>query len=156
MKRLLLSALLVTALAGFGIAQGRMGQQKMAPATGPGADMAKASVEAINKGDSAYFDAHLAPEVVWLDEDGHAIRGKMAVANFMKRQLMTGGKKITMTGLTAGNTNDAAWATFFYTIEGGATPTKGTMTSVYKKVGNDWQIVLVHGAKNFPSGHGGN
>ena len=150
MKKLLLIALTVFAMAGLASAQGRA---PLPPATGPGADMANASLDAINKNDAAYFDAHLAADVVWLDEDGHAIRGKMAVSNFLKRSLLTGSKKVTMTSLTAGNSTDAAWSTFFYTIDGGAAPTKGTMTSVYKKVGNDWQIVLIHGAKNAV-GHG--
>jgi ketosteroid isomerase-like protein len=120
----------------------------MPPATGPGAEMANASLEAINKADAAYFEKHLATDVVWLDEDGHAIRTKDRVLNFIKTKLLTGGKKVMMTSLTAGNSTDAAWSTYFYTIDAAGAQRKGTMTSIYKKVGNDWQIVLVHGAVN--------
>jgi ketosteroid isomerase-like protein len=164
MKRSLFVISLITVLAvGLALAQGtppqrggaagRGGGMAAPPAaTGPIADLANAQIDAINKGDAAFFDSHLADTVVWFDEDGHAIAGKDRVSNFIKMRLLTGGKKVTITGLRVGNSNDGAWAGYQYTIDGGPTQRKGTQTVVYQKVGADWKIVMVHGAVNA-AGH---
>lgn len=154
MKRLLLAAsLVVLSCAGFVLAQGRAGMQGPPPATGPVADLANAGVEAINKGNAAYFESHLAPDVVWFDEDGHAIATKDRVLAFVKRNLLAGGKKVAITSLRVGNTSDAGWAGYQYTITAEGKPDrKGTQTVFYKKSGNDWLIQVVHGAVNA-AGH---
>ena len=144
-KLLLIGLLLVLGLAGFAIAQGggapQRGAAQAPAATGPIADLANAGIDAINKNDAAYFESHLAADVVWFDEDGHAIAGKDRVLAFMKRGLLTGAKEVTMTGLKVGEN----WAGYQYAIDGGR---KGTQTVAYKKVGNDWQITMIHGAVN--------
>ena len=114
--------------------------------TGPIADLAKAQIDAINKGDAAFFDSRLADNVVWFDEDGHAIAGKDRVSNFIKMRLLTGGKKVTITGLRVGNSNDGAWAGYQYTVDAAGAERKGTQTVVYQKMGADWKIVMVHGS----------
>lgn len=119
----------------------------------PPADLAQKGVDALNTQNFAYFEKALAPEVVWLDEDGHAITGKDAVLSFIKRKFAaTPAKKITATNIKTGNTSDAAWASFQYTVDAGAVQKKGLNSTVFKKAGNDWQIVLVHGAMNA-AGH---
>jgi ketosteroid isomerase-like protein len=120
----------------------------MAPptATGPIADLANAQIDAINKGDAAFFDSHLTDNVVWFDEDGHAIAGKDRVSNFIKMRLLTGGKKVTITGLRVGNSNDGAWAGYQYTVDAAGAQRKGTQTVVYQKMGANWKIVMVHAA----------
>ncbi len=138
MKKLLLIALIVSSLAGLALAQGGA----TPPPTGPIADLANAGIAAMNKNDAAFFDSHLAADVVWFDEDGHAIAGKDRVSAFIKRQLLTGMKKVTVTGLRVGDN----WAGYVYTIDAGGKQSTGTQTIVYKKVGNDWQIAMVHGA----------
>ncbi len=87
--------------------------------------------------------------MTWLDEDGHAIAGKDRVLRFLNNQL-AGSKerKLTATNIKVGMTTDAGWAYFLYTIESGAAKRSGFNTTVYKKTGNEWQIVLVHGAVN--------
>jgi ketosteroid isomerase-like protein len=154
MKRSLFVFSLITVLAvGLALAQGTPpqrggGMAAPPPATGPIADLANAQVDAINKGDAAFFDSHLADTVVWFDEDGHAIAGKDRVSNFIKMRLLTGGKKVTITGLRVGNSNDGGWAGYQYTIDAAGAQRKGTQTVVYQKVGADWKIVMVHGAVN--------
>ncbi len=149
MKKVFLIALVVLGLVAFVGGQdrgGRGGAGMQAPAaTGPVADMANAGVKAINDNDSAFFEKNLAADVVWFDEDGHAVAGKDRVLAFLKRSLLTGSKKVTVTGLRVGDN----WAGYQYSIEGGR---KGTQTIVYKKVGNDLQIAMIHGAVNAP-GH---
>src|SRR5262245_34384118 len=151
MKRLLLVALLIIAVsAGLTLAQGGGAPKAGAPqgrgggmaappaATGPIADLANAQIDAINKGDAAFFDSHLADSVVWFDEDGHAIAGKDRVNNFVKSKLLAGGKKVTITGLRVGNNNEGAWAGYQYTVDAAGAQRKGTQTVVYQKAGNDW------------------
>jgi hypothetical protein len=150
-RALLISVVSLALVGGWTIAQDRGGRgggggMPQAPAaTGPIADLANAGLKAINDNNAAYFETHLAADVVWFDEDGHAIAGKDRVLGFLKRSLLTGSKKVTMTGLRVGEN----WAGYQYAIEGGR---KGTQTVVYKKVGNDWQISMIHGAVNA-AGH---
>ena len=143
MKRVLMGTLIVFALVGFAAAQAPRATGMQTPAaTGPIADLANAGIDAMNKNDAAWFDAHLAADVVWFDEDGHAIAGKERVSAFVKRQLLTGTKKVSITGLRVGD----SWAGYVYSIDAGGTKHEGTQTIVYKKAGNDWQIAMVHGA----------
>jgi hypothetical protein len=161
MKKLLLVSLLVFGLVGLTMAQGggatatgapaqrgagggggRGGGMQTPPATGPIADLATAGIDAINKGDATFFEKRLAADVVWFDEDGHGIAGKERVLGFVKSKLLTGAKKVTMSGLRVGEN----WAGYVYTIEAGTAKREGTQTIVYKKVGNDYEIVMVHGA----------
>ncbi|MBI4472125.1 MAG: nuclear transport factor 2 family protein [Acidobacteria bacterium] len=150
MKRLVIISVLVclTLFTAFAQAPQRGARGAMPPPTGPIADLANAGVDAINKGDAAFFDSHLAADVVWFDEDGHAIASKERVLNFLKTKLLTPGKKVTITGLRVGDN----WAGYVYKVEGaaatGGAPTvrEGTQTIVYKQAGGNWQISMVHGA----------
>src|SRR5262245_671085 len=123
---LFVASLLIVLAVGLGLAQGtppqrgaagRGGGMQAAAATGPIADLATAQIDAINKGDAAFFDSHLSDGIVWFDEDGHAITGKDRVSNFIKTKLLTGGKKVTITGLKVGNGTDGAWAGYQYRID---------------------------------------
>ena len=138
MKRLgLLSVLLLTVLAGNAAAQQ------------PPADLVQKGIDALNTQDVAYFEKALTPEAVWLDEDGHAITGKEAVVSFIRRQFAaTPAKKLSATNIKMSSNGDTAWAHFLYTVEAGTVQKKGFNVTVFKKVGNDWQIVLIHGALN--------
>ena|ERR1041385_4295845 len=151
MRKVFLIGLVALGLASLAIGQGageRRGGaagSQAAAATGPIADLANAGITAINDNNAAFFESHLGPDVVWFDEDGHALAGKDRVLGFLKRSLLTGTKKVTITGLKVGDD----WAGYQYSIDPGR---KGTQTIVYKKVGSDWQIVMVHGAVSAP-GH---
>lgn len=118
-------------------------------AQAPPADLAQKSIDAYNNHDVAYFEKILAADVVWMDEDGHMISGKDRVLGFVRRQLTAPmPPKITAANIKMGNSSDAAWVTFAYTIDRGGVTKKGLNTTVFKKVGNDWQIVVLHGAMN--------
>ncbi len=118
-------------------------------------NVVQASIDAYNAKDVAYFDKHLAPEVVWLDEDGHVISGKNSVMGFLRNQLTDPtARKLVATNIKVGNTTDAAWASFAYTIDHqGKEQHKGLNSTFFKKAGNDWMIVLVHGAFDAPGHH---
>ena len=61
-----------------------------------------------------------------------------------------------MTGLTGQTWDGGAWAAFSYTLEettnaGAPNQMKGTNSMTFKKVGNDWQVALIHAAVNGPA-----
>jgi len=114
-----------------------------ATASGPIADVTNAIVTAFNNRDTAYFQKLIAPDAVWLDEDGHHLIAMVWMTRLMSQ---TPPRKLTITNLRVQNWADAGWSGFNYTLEGGTTPIKGTNSFVFKKNGNDWQLVLVHGA----------
>ena len=114
-----------------------------ATAAGPMVDVVNAIVTAYNNHDTAYFQKAIAPDTVWFDEDGH----HMAAMVWMNRVLTANPpRKLSITNLRVGNWDTAGWAGFNYVIEGGPNPVKGTSSMLFKKTGNDWQIVLIHGA----------
>ena len=120
----------------------------------PGADLVEAGVAAYNAKDLAYFEEHLAEDVVWLDEDGHMMNGKTSVLGFIRLQFgQTPARTLSVSNVRVGGTGDAAWATFAYTLEGGESPTTGLNTTVFRRVGSGWQIAVVHGAVNTAGHH---
>ena len=120
----------------------------------PGPELVQAGVTAYNSHDIAYFEQHLADDVVWLDEDGHVINGRTSVLSFMRIQFnQTPARTLSVSDVRVGSTSDAAWATFSYMIMGGDAHLMGLNTTVFKRVGDDWQIAVVHGAINAEGHH---
>lgn len=143
MKRSVLVIALVTiALAGMGLAQRPNIFAPPATASGPAADLVNAIVTAFNKHDTAYLQKLIAPDAVWLDEDGHHLQAMVWMNRIMAA---TPPRKLSITNLRTGNWENTAWAGFNYVIEG-TNMVKGTNSMLFKKTGNDWQIVLIHGA----------
>jgi ketosteroid isomerase-like protein len=113
-----------------------------------------AAINAFNTQDAAYFEKALAPEAVWLDEDGHAIAGKERVTGFISSRVMAEGRKIVTSKVKVFTSGDAAWSHFNYAIESEGHPSiEGLGSAVFKKVGSDWQIVMIHGAHNVMGTH---
>ena len=111
-------------------------------------------INAFNTQDMAYFEEHLAEEVVWLDEDGHAIAGKERVSRFINRRLMVDEQRIVTRNVKVFTSNDAAWSHFNYAIKvKGNTVIEGLGSAVFRKVDGDWQIALIHGAHNVLGMH---
>jgi len=114
-----------------------------AQATGPIADFVKSMVTAFNNRDTAFFQKSVAPDAVWLDEDGHHLQATVWITRLLSANPP---RKLSITNLRVGNLDAAAgWAGFNYIIEG-TSQVKGTNSLVVKKNGNDWQIALIHGA----------
>jgi len=113
-----------------------------ASAFGPVADLVNTIVTSFNNRDTAYFQKIIAPDAVWLDEDGHHL-----IATVWMTRLMSANppRKLTISNLRVGSTDTAAWAGFNYVLEG-TNQVKGINSMVFKKNGNDWQISMIHGA----------
>jgi hypothetical protein len=102
----------------------------------------KSVVTAFNNRDTAYFDKLIAPDAVWLDEDGHHLLGTV----WMNRLLSaTPPRKLSITNLRTESWDTGGWAGFNYVLEA-TNQVKGINSMVFKKTGNDWKIVMIHGA----------
>jgi len=113
-----------------------------AAANGPLAKEMHSVVKAFNSRDTAYFDKLIAPDAVWLDEDGHHLLATV----WMNRLLSANPpRKLTITNLRTESWETGGWAGFNYLLEA-TNQVKGINTMVFKKNGNDWQIVMIHGA----------
>jgi ketosteroid isomerase-like protein len=113
-----------------------------AAANGPLAEVMNSVVKAFNSRDTAYFDKLIAPDAVWLDEDGHHLLATV----WMNRLLSANPqRKLTITNLRTESWETGGWAGFNYLLEA-TNQVKGINTMVFKKIGNDWQIVMIHGA----------
>ena len=118
------------------------------PATGPLLDLANSLVDAVNKQDTAALQKMLAPDAVYLDEDGHA---PPARAWINKLAAGTPAKQLAISATHGQTWDNAGWVSFNYslteTLQGQAKTVKGTASIVARKsAGGDWQIQLVHGA----------
>jgi ketosteroid isomerase-like protein len=113
-------------------------------------DIANKIAEAINKQDAATLQKMLAPDCVYLDEDGHA----PAVQRWVTA-LTTGtpAKQIAISSTHSQMWDNAGWVSFNYDLtenfQGQPKVVKGVASiTVRKAASGDWQIQLIHGALN--------
>jgi ketosteroid isomerase-like protein len=130
------------------IAQRGGGPPPVPPATGPMLDVANKIAEAINKQDAATLQKMLAPDAVYLDEDGHA-PPPMAWIN--RLTMGNPAKNLTISNTHGQTWDNSGWVSFNYTLaetyQGQPKTLRGTASIVLKKAASgDWQITLVHGA----------
>jgi hypothetical protein len=138
----------MTLSAGIALAQGARNLPPRPTLTGPLAELVNGIVTAINKQDRAFIEKVVGPNATWADEDGHIFP-----ATFFINKLMQGmPRKLMPTTPISGETWDnAAWAAFDYVLDetlanGSSNQIKGTQTLTFRKMGNDWQVVLIHAA----------
>jgi ketosteroid isomerase-like protein len=133
---------------------GQRGGPPAPPAlTGPIADAVNGVVAAINKQDAAYLQKAVASDAIWADEDGHFLPANIWINRLMQAKPA---KKLAMTTLTGQVWDTGAWAAFRYTLDettaaGAPNQMKGTATLTFKKVGNDWQVAMIHAPVDGPA-----
>jgi hypothetical protein len=139
MKKLILLVILIVTFGTVAPAQ----RGRPAPFTGPVADLVNGIVNAINKQDMAYIQKVVAADAMWADGDIHVLP-----ASFFIGRLLQGNppKKLAITNLVGQTWDNGAWAAFNYTLDEGTSQMKGINTMTFKKVGNDWQVILIHAA----------
>jgi ketosteroid isomerase-like protein len=143
---LVMSALLASVSA-QGPARGQGGARPnifapAATANGPIADVMNGVVKAFNSRDTAFFEKLISPDAVWLDEDGHHL-----IATVWMNRLLSANppRKLSITNLRTESWGDGGWAGFNYVLEA-TNQVKGVNSMVFKKTGDEWKIVLIHGA----------
>src|SRR6266545_1563922 len=108
MKRSIVVIALLLTLTVAASAQAQGGRPNIfappATATGPIADVMKNIVTAFNNRDAAFFQKIIAPDAVWLDEDGHHL-----LATVWITRLITGKppRKLTISNLRTANWDTA-------------------------------------------------
>ena len=156
MRRLVLLSAVILIMGFVALAQapglgGRSinGRSPAPPQPGPFVSLVQAGVDAYNKGDIAYFEKTVADDILWVDEDGHELTGKMFALYFINRQITaTPKRKMSVHDVATGTWGDTAWAAFAYTIDDGVNKRIGMNTTLFRKSANDWKIVLIHGSIN--------
>ena len=147
-KLIVISGLLMVVIMSAALMAQRGGAPPPVPAAaGPMLDVANKIAEAINKQDAAALQKMVAPDAVYLDEDGHA----PPVMAWINRLTMGTAKQMTITQTHGQTWDTAGWVSFNYTLgetfQGQPKTLRGTASIVLKKAaGGDWQITLVHGA----------
>src|SRR6266513_5449183 len=119
MRRLiLLSAMAIAMTGAAALAQapgteGRSinGRSPAPPPPSPLVNLVQAGVDAYNKGDIAYFEKMFADDILWIDEDGHELTGKMFALYFVGKQITATPKRtMKVNGVATGTWGDTAWA----------------------------------------------
>jgi hypothetical protein len=144
---LVLAAMVLLGQAPQGRGQGGRGGGPAA-ASGPMLDLATKVVEAINKQDASALQKLVAPDAVYLDEDGHALPVPVWIT---KLTTGTPSKTISISGTHSQIYDSAGWVSFNYVLmenfKNAALMVKGTASLVAKKTPDgEWQITLIHGA----------
>ena len=157
MRRLILFSAIVITITGHAVlaqtpgAEGRpiQGRSPASPPQGPLVNLVQAGVDAYNKGDISYFEKTFADDILWVDEDGHELTSKMFALFFINRQMTaTPKRKMSVHNVATGTWGDTAWAAFAYTIDDGINKRPGMNSTLFRKSGNEWKIVLIHGSIN--------
>jgi ketosteroid isomerase-like protein len=130
------------------VRHGRMHHPMTPPATGAMLHLANNLVDAINNKDAAALEKMLAPDAVYLDEDGHAPPARAWV-----HKLTAGDspKHITISDTHGQMWGDAGWVSFNYDLteqfHGQPKTLVGTASIVARKAADGgWQIEMIHGA----------
>jgi len=146
MKRVVIVLTLILTGSVLATAQQRGGAPPALTDSGPGVAIVKSFLEAYNKQDVATVQKMISTDIVFMDDDGHTIKGKDFVGGFLQRRLSAPmPEKINAAGaITSNGAADIVWAGFPYTFDRGDVHRKGLMTMVFKKAGADWQVVHFH------------
>jgi ketosteroid isomerase-like protein len=147
MKKLIVSVFLTLVLTSATLMAQQRGPQ-VPPATGAMLDIANKLADAINKQDAAALQKMIAPDAVYLDEDGHA---PPMTAWIGRLTTGTPAKQMTISGTHGQMWDNAGWVSFNYTLaetfQGQPKTLRGTASVVVKKAASgEWLIQLVHGA----------
>ncbi|HEV2245219.1 MAG TPA: nuclear transport factor 2 family protein, partial [Terriglobia bacterium] len=126
----------------------RMRGPRTPPATGAMLNLANQLADGVNKQDAAALEKLLAPDAVFLDEDGHAPPARVWVR---KLTAGTAPKHIEISETHGQTWDDSGWVSFNYTLteqyQGQPKTLKGTASIVAEKTpSGDWQIKMIHGA----------
>ena len=143
-QRLLLAAVLISS------------SVAAAPAEPPPSAAVAAEVEkgvaAYNAQDLKYYEATLAPDAVYIADDGATFAGKERILGLFGRLFAaTPKRQMAVSDVATGAKGDVAWARFKWTITRGETSRKGLCSVLFTRSGDGWQAVQI---QNTPDGHG--
>ena len=108
-------------------------------------------VAAYNARQLAYYEDTLAPDAVYIAEDGATFVGKEAVLRLFTRIFAKDpAPQLAVSDVVAGGKGEVAWARFKWTLTTGPDSRQGVSSVLFTRAGEGWQVVLI---QNTPSGH---
>jgi len=128
------------------------------PALAPAAETAapiaaevERGVKAYNAQQIVYYEEALAPEAVYIAEDGATFVGKEKVLRLFSRIFgRTSPPQIAIEDVVTGGKGDVAWARFKWTLTTGAESRQGVSSILFSRAGDAWQVLQI---QSTPAGH---
>ncbi|HEY2942746.1 MAG TPA: nuclear transport factor 2 family protein [Vicinamibacteria bacterium] len=108
-------------------------------------------LRAYNAQDLAYYDSTLAPDAVYVADDGAVFAGKERVMRLFTR-IFGGAQKphLEITDVVTAGKGDTAWARFAWTLSGIEHARPGVATVIFERAGAGWQVASI---QNTARGH---
>jgi ketosteroid isomerase-like protein len=108
-------------------------------------------VAAYNARQIAYYEDTLAPDAVYIAEDGATFVGKEGVLRLFTRIFAKEpAPQLAVSDVVTGGKGEVAWARFKWTLTTGPESRQGVSSIIFIRAGDAWQVVQIH---NTPSGH---
>ena len=106
---------------------------------------------AYNSQDLAFYQATLAPDAVYIADDGAVFAGKERVVGLFTRIFARPQKPhLEVSDVVTGGKGDAAWARFNWTLSGIEHARPGVATVIFQRTDGGWQAVSI---QNTAKGH---
>ena len=108
-------------------------------------------IAAYNAGDIAYYNASLAPDAVYIADDGAVFAGKERIVGLFTRIFARTPKpRLETSDVVTGGRGDVAWARFKWNLSGIEKARPGVATAIFVRDGGRWQVVSI---QNTIAGH---
>ena len=134
MKKLIVVSVFLTLVLMSTVLTAQQRGPQIPPATGAMLDIATKLSDAINKQDAAALQKMVAPDAVYLDEDGHALP---VMAWISKLTMGTPAKQMAISGTHGQMWDTGGWVSFNYTLaetfQGQPKTLRGTASVVVKR-----------------------
>ena len=108
-------------------------------------------VRAYNAQDIAFYQGALAPDTVYIADDGAVFAGKERVLRLFTR-IFGGAQKpqLEVADVVTGGKGEVAWARFSWTLSGIERARPGVAIVLFERAGDGWQVVSI---QNTAKGH---
>ncbi len=101
-------------------------------------------ITAYNAGDIAYYQSSLAPDAVYIADDGAVFAGKERIVGLFTRIFARTPKpQLEATDVVTGGRGDVAWARFKWTLSGIEKARPGVATALFVREGGAWKAVSI-------------
>src|SRR5688572_23953725 len=108
-------------------------------------------ITAYNAGDIDYYNASLAPDAVYIADDGAVFAGRERIVGLFTRIFArTPQPRLETSDVVTGGRGDVAWARFKWTLTGIERARPGVATAIFVREGGKWQVASI---QNTPAGH---
>jgi uncharacterized protein (TIGR02246 family) len=108
-------------------------------------------VTAYNAQDIAYYQATLAPDAVYIADDGAVFSGRERIVGLFTRIFARTPKpRLEASDIVTGGRGDVAWARFKWTLSGIEKARPGVATAIFVRGDKGWQVASI---QNTAAGH---